>query len=115
MTVYWTGAALGHLRGIYEFIAQHSPVYAQRVVDRLTRRSTQIATFPNSGRLVPEFQRVDIREVIEGPYRLIYRVGRSAWMSWPWFMEHGNSPGPTSSRADPDLVPPDPRMQPTGV
>ena len=75
MTVYWTEAALGHLRGIYEFIALHSPVYAQRVVDRLTRRSTQIGTFPNSGRLVPEFQRVDIREVIEGPYRLIYRVG----------------------------------------
>ena len=35
-------------------------------------------------------------------------------MSWPWFMERGNFRGPTSSRADPGLVPPNPRMQPTG-
>lgn len=74
MIVYWTDTALGHLRSIHEYIAEHSPVYAQRVVDRLTRRSVQIGTFPNSGRMVPEFQRVDVREVLEGPYRVIYYV-----------------------------------------
>jgi plasmid stabilization system protein ParE len=72
--VYWTETALGHLRGIHEYIAQHSPLYAQRVVDRLTRRSVQIGTFPNAGRMVPELQRADVREVLEGPYRVIYRL-----------------------------------------
>jgi plasmid stabilization system protein ParE len=72
--VYWTDTALGHLRGIYEYIAHHSPLYAQRVVDRLTRRSVQFGTFPHAGRMVPELQRVDVREVLEGPYRVIYRV-----------------------------------------
>jgi len=72
--VHWTDTAVRHLLGIYEHIAQDSPVYAQRMIDRLTRRSEQIATFPLSGRMVPEYEVQDIREVIEKPYRLIYRV-----------------------------------------
>ena len=44
------------------------------MVDRLTRRSQQIALFPRSGRIVPEANDVNIREVIEGPYRLIYHI-----------------------------------------
>jgi len=59
---------------IYEHIAQDAPLYAQRVVDRITRRSEQIAQFPESGRIVPEYEAPDVREVIERPYRIIYRV-----------------------------------------
>ncbi len=59
---------------IYEHIAQDAPLYAQRVVDHLTRRSERIAQFPESGRIVPEYEARDIREVIERPYRIIYRV-----------------------------------------
>jgi plasmid stabilization system protein ParE len=44
------------------------------MVDRITRRSIQLADSPLSGRIVPEFQAKDIREVIEKPYRIIYRV-----------------------------------------
>ena len=51
-----------------------SPVYAKRVVDRITRRSEQIAEFPLSGRKVPEYKTEDIREIIEKPYRIIYRI-----------------------------------------
>jgi addiction module RelE/StbE family toxin len=72
--VHWTNTAVEHLLAIYEYIAQDSPVYAQRMIDRLTRRSEQIATFPLSGRMVPEYEAQDIREVIEKPYRLIYRI-----------------------------------------
>ena len=74
MKVHWTNTALGHLLAIYEYIAQDSSVYAQRMVDRLTRRSQQIAAFPLSGRMVPEFEAEDIREMIEKPYRIIYRI-----------------------------------------
>lgn len=58
----------------YKHIAQDAPLYARRVVDRLTKRSEQIATFPESGRMAPEYEAPDIREVIERPYRIIYRV-----------------------------------------
>jgi addiction module RelE/StbE family toxin len=74
VNVHWTDTAVAHLVAIYERIAQDAPVYAQRMIDRLTRRSEQIATFPESGRMVPEYAAPDIREVIEGPYRIIYRI-----------------------------------------
>ena len=44
------------------------------MIDRLTKRSEQIAVFPRSGRMVPEYEAPDIREVVEGPYRIIYRI-----------------------------------------
>ena len=61
-------------QAIHDYLAQTSPDYAVRIVDRLTRRSIQIAAFPNSGRMVPEYDRKEIREVIEGRYRIIYLV-----------------------------------------
>ena len=59
---------------IHNHIALDSPVYAKRMVDHLTRRSIQIADFPLSGRRVPEYEIDQIREVIEGPYRIIYHI-----------------------------------------
>ena len=63
MRVRWTDTALEHLLAIYEYIAQNSPLYARQIVDRLTRRSEQIALFPLSGRVVLEYQAQDIREL----------------------------------------------------
>ncbi|MFM8300427.1 MAG: type II toxin-antitoxin system RelE/ParE family toxin [Microcystis aeruginosa] len=74
MKVFWTETAVNHLSSIYKYISQNSPQYAQRLVERLTRRSEQIANFPFSGRLVPEFETEQIREVIEGSYRIIYYI-----------------------------------------
>jgi toxin ParE1/3/4 len=34
----------------------------------------QIGEFPLSGGQVPEFNHSDVREVVENPYRIIYRV-----------------------------------------
>jgi plasmid stabilization system protein ParE len=72
--VLWTDSAVAQLQAIHDYVAQTSPDYAVRIIDRLTRRSIQIAAFPNSGRMVPEFERNEIREVIEGRYRIIYLV-----------------------------------------
>jgi plasmid stabilization system protein ParE len=44
------------------------------MVDKITRRSEQITDQPLSGRKVPEYQTDDIRELIEKPYRIIYRI-----------------------------------------
>ena len=44
------------------------------MVDKLARRSQQFATFPRSGRIVPEANDVNIREVIEGAYLIIYHL-----------------------------------------
>lgn len=74
MSVVWTHTAFSHLTDIYEHIPQDSARYAQRMVDRITSRSTQLALFPESGQIVVEYEHPEIREVIEGPYRLIYRT-----------------------------------------
>ena len=74
MKVQWTQNAIGHLANIYEYIAINSPFYAKRMVDEITRRSEQIADQPFSGRKVPEYDAQDIRELIEKPYRIIYRI-----------------------------------------
>lgn len=66
MKVLWTETALAQLLSIYDYLSQTSPHYALRVVDRLTKRSIQISGFPNSGRMVPEYELNEIREVIEG-------------------------------------------------
>ena len=74
MKIHWTETALEHLKGIHSYISQNSPVYAKRIIDRLTKRSQQIVDFPRSGRIVLEMKSEHIREVIEGPYRIIYYI-----------------------------------------
>lgn len=74
MRIHWTENAIGHLVNIYEYIAINSPTFAKRMVDRITRRSKQIADHPFSGRKVPEYESDDVRELIETPYRIIYRI-----------------------------------------
>lgn len=78
MNVHWTETAELHLDGIYEHIARDSATYALRTVDRITRKSQQIAEFPLSGRRVPEYNMDQIREVFFGPYRLIYHIKSDA-------------------------------------
>jgi hypothetical protein len=45
MRVHWTETAENNLHAIHGYIAQNSPEYANRMVDRLTTRSQQIAEF----------------------------------------------------------------------
>ncbi len=74
MKVHWTRNAIGHLTNIYEYISLNSPTYAKRTVDKITHPSEQIIDQPYSGRKVPEYDAEDIRELIEKPYRIIYRI-----------------------------------------
>jgi toxin ParE1/3/4 len=75
MIVYWSYKARARLREIHEFIAVDSPARATRMVDRLIRRGDALVTGPRADRRVPEFAEADLREVLERPYRIIYRVG----------------------------------------
>jgi plasmid stabilization system protein ParE len=74
MKVVWTENAIRHLQNLHDYIAANSPIYAKRMVGRITRRTEQIADHPFSGRKVPEYDVENVRELIEPPYRIIYRV-----------------------------------------
>jgi toxin ParE1/3/4 len=56
MRVLWTKVAEAQLDAIHDYVAQTSPEYALRIVENLTSRTIQIASFPFSGRMVPEYE-----------------------------------------------------------
>lgn len=70
----WTEQAAEQLGSIAEYISLTSPVYAEQVIDRIVLRLRQAQDFPDSGRHVSEAGDLDVREVIERPYRLLYRA-----------------------------------------
>lgn len=75
MKVHWSARAVARLDAIHTYVAQDNPGAALRIVQHIARRAGQIAAFPNSGRSVPDYARDDVRELIEGEYRIVYRVG----------------------------------------
>ena len=70
----WSITAAAHLDAITEYVVAVSAVYALRLADRILGHADRIAEFPEAGRVVPEVADPSIREVFEGPYRIIYFV-----------------------------------------
>lgn len=74
--VRWTQRAASDLVAIGEYIASDNLGAARRHVERLRRRARDAARAPLAGRRVPEFQRDDVRELLLGSYRIVYRVAK---------------------------------------
>ncbi len=74
MKVIWSFESERALYEILDYIAQDSPENAHRFISQLRSRTEDLARFPNSGRKVPEREKDDLRELIEGNYRIFYRV-----------------------------------------
>lgn len=77
VTIVWTEIALEDLREIFDFIAEDSIRYATITSNRIYNRVQIISSNVHIGRIVPEFNDPVIREIIEGNYRIIYRVRNS--------------------------------------
>jgi toxin ParE1/3/4 len=74
VTIRWTERALADLQEIGDHIAADDRQAASVWVARLWSRAADVQDFPFAGRMVPEFGRADIREVLLRHYRIIYRV-----------------------------------------
>ncbi|MCC6967005.1 MAG: type II toxin-antitoxin system RelE/ParE family toxin [Nitrospira sp.] len=74
MTLIWTRRAIADVQAIKQFIAQDSPHAAQLVAQRLVAAVDRLTLFPESGRIVPELADPQIREVVQGSYRIVYRL-----------------------------------------
>ncbi len=72
--IYWTRQAREDLRAIRAHIARDAPVTASAFVRRLRQAVSRLRELPFSGQVVPEIGREDVREILRGNYRLIYRV-----------------------------------------
>ncbi len=69
--IVWTSNALKDLNEIGEYIAQDSPKYAERTVNKLYHKVEILTAYPKAGRIVPEVGNEQIRELIVGNYRII--------------------------------------------
>ena len=74
MIVVWSDRALKSLSEIHGRISAESEERAHSVVDGILRRGDQLSAFPQSGRRLERFTQREIRELVEGAYRIIYRV-----------------------------------------
>jgi len=72
--VRWTDFALENLIAIGDYIERDSYFYAQIVVNSLFDSVDILEQHPLAGRIVPEFNRRDIRELVRGNYRIVYKL-----------------------------------------
>lgn len=72
--IRWSEEAKDDLVSIHEHISQHSAFNANRQLDNLVSRVKQLQHFPNSGRIMPDFNDTTLRELIEGRYRIVYEL-----------------------------------------
>jgi plasmid stabilization system protein ParE len=72
--IRWTDFALENLITIGDFIERDSYFYAQRTVNALFNATNILENHPLAGRIVPEFNNKNVRELIRGNYRIVYKL-----------------------------------------
>lgn len=77
MEVIFTDRFLSRVEDYSDYIAFDDIPTAIEWVREVIQHCEQLRTHPKSGRIVPEFARPEIRELIHGNYRLIYEIKTS--------------------------------------
>ena len=70
--VILTPQSLDDLANIVAFIGRDNPEKAVAFGNLLIDKALSLGTFPERGRVVPEVDDPAVREIIHGPYRVIY-------------------------------------------
>ncbi len=72
MKLGWSVRAETRLVEIEDHIAEENPVAAERLIERLLARAEALRAHPDLGKVVPEFPRGKLRQLVEGNYRIVY-------------------------------------------
>ena len=64
------------LRNIVRHIAKDNPEQAVAFGNLLVDKALSLQSLPERGRVVPEVNDQSVREILHGPYRIIYEVFR---------------------------------------
>ena len=76
-SVVWSGAANDDVARLSSWLTSASPEDTIALLARLRRRAKSLASHPGRGRVIPELAFsgiVHLREVIERPHRIVYRI-----------------------------------------
>ena len=74
MTVTWSPKALDRVYEIADYLHKEHQTDVFDFLNQIFDRTKQLELFPESGRMVPEVNRLDIRELIWRGYRIVYQV-----------------------------------------
>jgi addiction module RelE/StbE family toxin len=72
--INWTHQAREDLKSIAEYISIDSVRYAKLQVVKIRTRTNILKSHIQSGKIVTEINDKNIRELIEGNYRIIYKI-----------------------------------------
>ncbi len=70
----WTEQAANDLKNIFEYISKDSKIYAKQHIERIRSKTILLRANPYIGRKVPEFNDKNIREILFGNFRIIYKI-----------------------------------------
>lgn len=74
MKVHWTEAALADLEAIRLYLARHSERFADGLVRKAFNRTELLERNPHLGGIVSEYGLEEVRQLLEYPYRIVYRI-----------------------------------------
>ena len=66
--------AVEDLKEIHDYVSRDSANYARIQLIRIKSRTKILKSLPFGGRIVPEYNDENYRELIEGNYRIIYKI-----------------------------------------
>ena len=85
LRVRFTPAADAELLAVIIYIGSDSPSAAVAFRDKALHALSRLRDFPDSGRTLPEYPALPVREVIAAPYRFFYQVKVDAvWIVAVW-------------------------------
>ncbi len=74
MNIIWSPLAVDRVSEIAAYIAQDKPSAAEQWVKTVFAKVEHLKSSPEIGRIVPEIENNQFRELIYGNYRIIYRI-----------------------------------------
>jgi addiction module RelE/StbE family toxin len=74
VTIEFTPKAIEDIENLAEYIAIQSPHFAQKLVKSIFNEVDILKTFPFIGRIVPEINENEVREIFYQKYRIVYHV-----------------------------------------
>jgi toxin ParE1/3/4 len=72
--VVWTTPAKNDLKAVFDYIEKDSRFYAEKVIEVIVQKSEMLVEFSKKGRIVPEIEQENIREVLVYSYRMMYEI-----------------------------------------
>ena len=74
MRIIWSPLAVDRAAEIAAYIARDKPSAAEKWIESIFSKVEQLKSSPEIGRIVPEINNNQFRELIYGNYRIIYRI-----------------------------------------